>query len=522
MTDNTDANREYLTTHREWDDRYNKTKAFVWQGKFWDDSIVATAGVRWDTVGQTVTRWNRDGTQIDPTQIPYQVSNVGPFEDVKSKSWGAVAHFDSLPFIGKWAKRLPVSISATYNKSENFQTGQVFRDYFGQDLPLPAGETKDMGVIVATRDGKFSARLNKFESVVKNNVSSGLESWNYGDNVGIMMKAYHQQKHNYENYEQPNSPRHGNNIISDLPPPTNEAPNRKDNFDYVPASGQTRAEAEALEVAVINAWDQWLTEMAPLPQTMAKAWSFAWDGSDFSIEGLGFRFTEDLVAEGYELELHAQLTDSWRVTLNGSRIKSTRDNIGQTMAPGGEMTMMDYLLDFDRRLNTTAMGDLRMWGAGNTNPGDTARANWNSYADGDLKARLAEQGTVVPENRLWHVNLITNYDFKEGRLKGWSLGGAARYESALTLAYKPVQLTPKAIGYDLNSPYKDNALVDFDVWVSYGRKINNKIFWRAQLNVSNIGVGNELIPVTVQPDGTPAAWRIRPSQQISLTNTFSF
>jgi hypothetical protein len=42
------------------------------------------------------------------------------------------------------------------------------------------------------------------------------------------------------------------------------------------------------------------------------------------------------------------------------------------------------------------------------------------------------------------------------------------------------------------------------------------------LNIANVGVGNELLPVTVQPDGTPAAYRIRPSQQISLTNTFRF
>jgi hypothetical protein len=518
LTDSNDANREFLTTDRRWDDRYNKTKALMWQGKFWDDSIVATAGIRWDTVGQTVTRWNRDASIVDPTQIPYQVSNVGPYENVKSNSWGIVTHFDSLPFIGKWAKRLPVSISTTYNKSENFQTGQLFRDYFGQDLALPSGDTKDMGVIVATRDGKYSVRLNKFESSVKNNISSGVQFWNYGNNVGIYAQAYHQIKYNYENRSQPNSPRHGSNIVSDLPPPTNENPNRKYEFDYAPLNGQTQAEAEKLEVAVINAWDQWLTDMAPLPQTMAKAWDFAWDGTDFTESFVDFRFTEDLIAKGHELELQAQVTDSWRLTLNASRIKSYRDNIGKSMAPGGKMTMIDYLLDFDHRLNTTAMGDLRIWGPGGS---ATAKENWNGYADGDLKARLAEQGTVVPENRLWHVNLITNYDFKEGRLQGWSLGGAARYESASTLAYKPVQ-KPDHLEYDLDSPFKDEALWDFDVWVGYGRRINNRIYWRAQLNVSNVGVGDELIPVTVQADGTPAAWRIRPSQQISLTNTFSF
>ena len=516
MTDSTETNREYLTTDRNWDERYNKTKALMWQGKFWDDSIVATAGVRWDDVGQTVTRWNREMATADPTQIPNQVSNVGPYEDKKSKSWGVVTHFDSLPLIGQWAKRLPVSISATYNKSENFQTGQIYRDYFGQDLPIPEGDTKDMGVIVATRDGKYSVRLNKFESKVKNNNQGFMEFWNYGNNVMIMNEAYHQIKYNYEARTQPNSTRHGNNIISDLPAPTNENPNSKYNFDYQPLNGQTQAQAEAQEVAVINAWDEWLA--GPLPKIMAKAWGFAWDGSDFNGAGYDFRFTEELVAKGYELELQAQVTNSWRLTLNASRIKSYRDKIGQTMAPDGKTTVIDYMLDFDRRMNETAMGDLRMWGPGNS---ATAKENWNGYADGDLKARLAEQGTVVPENRLWHVNLITNYDFQEGMLKGWSLGGAARYESASTLAYKPVK-HPTHISYDLNSPYKDDKLLDFDAWVGYGRKINNRIYWRAQLNVSNIGVGNELLPVTVQPDGTPAAWRIRPSQQISLTNTFSF
>src|SRR5690606_41785326 len=126
------------------------------------------------------------------------------------------------------------------------------------------------------------------------------------------------------------------------------------------------------------------------------------------------------------------------------------------------------------------------------------------------------------ENRLWHVNLITNYQFTEGRLKGWNLGAAARYQSAMTLAYKPVQ-QPTYIEYDLTSPYRDDEQVDIDVWVGYRRKLfDNRVEWPAQLNVSNIGVGNELLPVTVQPDGTPAAYRIRPPQHIFLTNTFRF
>jgi outer membrane receptor protein involved in Fe transport len=517
LRDDTAANREFLTTGREWDDRYNDAYAFVWQGKFWNDSIIATAGMRHDEVGQTITRWNRDESTEDPTQIPYQVSETGPFKE-DSNSWGVVVHFDRLPWLGNLMKRSPISVSATYNKSNNFQTGQVFRDYFGQELPLPEGETEDMGIMLATKNNRYSLRVNKFESRVANNVSSGLQFWNYGNNIGIYAQAYHQIKHNYETRSNPNSPRHGNNIVSGLPVPTPGAPNPKWNFDYQPLNGQTLQEAEQLEVAVINAWDAWLQEMAPLPQIMAQAWGFNYT-DDFTEQGLDFRFTEDLLAEGYEMELHAQVTDSWRLTVNASRIKSYRDNISQTPAPGGEMTVIEYLLDFDRRMNETVMGDLRIWGPGGS---ATARENWRGYADGDLKARLAEQGTVVPENRLWHVNLVSNYDFRTGALKGWNVGGAARYQSAATLAYKPVQ-SANYISYDLTSPYRDDDQLDFDLWVGYNRRIfADKIHWRVQLNVSNVGVGDELIPITVQPNGTPAAYRIRPPQYIFLTNTFTF
>lgn len=520
ISDANSANIPFLTDYQTWDDRFNEAQAIVWQGKFWDDAIVATAGLRHDEVGQTLTTWNREEAGEDPAGAPYVKNVIGPVEE-DSRSWGFVAHIDRLPWVGRWAKRLPISISATYNKSENFQTGTISRDYYGQELPLPSGETEDMGILLQTRDGKYAFKVNKFESVVKNNPSSGVsQPWNYGNNLGIYAQAYHQFKYNYENRSQPSSPRHGSNIISDLPHPQPGEASLKYNFDYAPLNGQTQTQAEALEVAVINAWDQWLTEMAPLPQIMASAWSFAWDGSDFTETALpGFAFTEELVAEGYEFELHAQVTDNWRLTLNASRIKSTRDNIGQTPGPDGGLSQVDFLLDFDRRLNETVMGDLRIWGATST---ANARENWNGYANGDLLARLAEQGTVVPENRLWHMNLITNYDFKEGFLQGWNVGGAMRYQSAMTLAYKPIQ-QPTYIEYDLSSPYRDDKQIDFDLWVGYSRRLfNGKIDWQAQLNIQNVGVGNELLPVSVQPDGTPAAYRIRPPQQIFLTNTFRF
>jgi hypothetical protein len=379
-----------------------------------------------------------------------------------------------------------------------------------------------MGVVVATKDGKYSVKLNKFESSVANNVSSGVQYWNYGNNIGIYAQAWSQTKFNYETRSNPNSLRHGTGIISDVPVPAFEGQNNKYVFDFRPAPGETQSQAEAREIAVINAWDQWMAELSPLPQLMGQAWGFDWANDLTESPVASFRFTSDLVAKGYELELHAQVTSNWRLTLNATRIESVIDNLGKSPTPDGKMTMIDYLLDFDRRLNETVMGDLRIWSPGDTSAGGTARANWNGYANGDLKARLAEQGTVVPENRLWRVNVISNYDFQEGRLKGWNLGGAARYASAATLAYTPVQGS-NFISYDLNRPYQDDPQMDFDLWVGYKRRVfRDRINWRVQLNVSNVGVGDELIPITVQPDGTPAAYRIRPPQSIFMTNTFSF
>lgn len=517
-----DLNRDLLTMTRNWDERVNDAYAFVWQAKMLNNAIVATAGWRHDEVMNTTTDWQLQNSpnrgSSDPALVVPTVTKLGPIER-DSKSWGMVVHFGQLPFVSDWMKNSPIDISASYNRSANFQTGQIFRDYWGQQLPLPEGKTEDWGVVLATKDGKYSLKVNKFESSVKNNTSTSVQYWNYGNNVGIYAQAWSQFKYNHEVKNNPASPRHGNNVISDLPVPTPEAPNVKWTVDYQPLNGQTLEQAQAEEIAVIAAWDQWLAEMAPLPQLMGEAWGFNWADDLTESPVSEFRFTSDMVAKGYEIELNAQITDNWRFTLNASRIKSVMDNLGQSPAPGGKMTMIDYLLDFDRRLNETIMGDLRIWGGGSTS---NARENWNGYANGDLKARLAEQGTVVPENRLWHWNAITNYDFREGRLRGWNVGGAARYHSAATLAYKPVQ-NPGYISYDLNSPYKDDNELVFDAWVGYRRKIlDGKVDWRTQLNVQNIGVGNELVPVTVQPDGTPALYRIRASQRFFITSTFSF
>jgi hypothetical protein len=46
--------------------------------------------------------------------------------------------------------------------------------------------------------------------------------------------------------------------------------------------------------------------------------------------------------------------------------------------------------------------------------------------------------------------------------------------------------------------------------------------WRVQFNVRHLFATDRLIPLTVQPDGSPGAFRIAEPRVISLTNSFEF
>ena len=75
----------------------------------------------------------------------------------------------------------------------------------------------------------------------------------------------------------------------------------------------------------------------------------------------------------------------------------------------------------------------------------------------------------------------------------------------------------------MKNPVYGSSEDGIDLWVGYERQLTSKIKWKIQLNMRNAFERKGLLPVTVQPDGkTIAAVRIKPVQEWSLTNTFSF
>jgi hypothetical protein len=216
--------------------------------------------------------------------------------------------------------------------------------------------------------------------------------------------------------------------------------------------------------------------------------------------------TTDIVAEGWEHELIFNPTRNWRLAFNVARQQAVLDNIGReyfevlegfkSMAEGPGGDALTNALNFrDRFRAETLEGANRV---------------------------LLRAGSPTPELRKWRWNLVTNYSFTEGPLKGFGIGGATRLQARGVIGFPYYVHAQYGAVPDVAHPYYADEEQNYDAWISYRRKLGTRVTWKAQLNVKNIGVGNKLIPVGAQPDGSVHSWRIAEPQRWTVTNTFSF
>ncbi|MES2696635.1 MAG: hypothetical protein V4773_24410 [Verrucomicrobiota bacterium] len=142
---------------------------------------------------------------------------------------------------------------------------------------------------------------------------------------------------------------------------------------------------------------------------------------------------------------------------------------------------------------------------------------------------FAQAGTRTDELRKWSFRAVTNYTFPGeafgGRLKGFGFGGALRWSDAPLIGYAGKLTTAGGTALaisDVARPYYGASETIADAWLSYTRALSRRIGWKLQLNVRNLGVGNELRPLAVWPDGTVVQWTIKEPQRWTLTNTLTF
>ncbi len=526
------GNRDLLTTRAALNKSITTSQALVWQGKMLDGAIVGTYGWRkdinksWaDTRQVSSNSANRDYKRIDFSN--YTLSPV-PYDrvEVQSRSYSIVGHLMDLPGLKDLTKNMPFTVSLLYNISTNFKPDASRVDVAGNSLASPSGKTIDRGIQIETRDGKYSLKINRYITSNKNATSTNSSAFGYGlgsfmgyNAIWTNVWDYHIGNGYFDNqtpgfFESGPVPRYlFRTAGTEISTPETVA-------DQLSSVAGMRAFEKNVDTALPNFWKAWgFTDLAHV-QSGAKIPN-AVNGE--VLVPNGFTVTEDSVSKGWEIELSAQPVKNWRLTLNASKSQAVRSNIG-----GDALNKLMNIIIKDMQ---GPAGQLHYWwGTADVPRAGAALYTQLNQTGVDWASRKLLEGNNVPELREWRINLISNYDITTGKLKGANYGGAIRYQSNVGIGYPPTgnPAVPASYGYDLANPYKGPAETNFDFWVGYSRKLTAKINWHVQLNVQNAFKGNSLIPITVQGPivgttaGTPAGYRIAPSQTFTLTNRFEF
>ncbi len=540
-----------LTTSASMALRETTSYAGSWQGFLWNESIIPTLGWRYDVVkGKDVSAQPTLARAIlNMNPSVYKLPDIFPPNQVykdHSTAGGVVVHLNKLTGSRDF---LPVNVSLSYNKSNNFQVSNTRRDIYGKVLGNATGSTKDYGVLLSTKDGKYSFRAIKYESAIKD-ASGGIDPGVVGNFVAAGLRwrnvfLYRLSAYTWDTREQARSRNVWGGPANSLdalpsgqgsPADTSLTPEEGRAREDAAIRGWNEIQAYAEEKGLLAAWG--LTNMVPLGVLTDRSTyeaSLA-GGRDPAAQYLppdltsnlpmvrnysvtrpgGLTATSDTFSEGYEFELTANPLPNWRLAFNASKTEASRTNVG------GE-SFKDFMAFIDSKVfnpdgTPNYVGQIPQFG--------NLGLNWylNQFAQfrGNYEQMKLQEGTNAPEIRKWRYNIVTNYAFNRGKLKGVGVGAGYRWADKVVIGY-PVRQQGAGYTFDLDRPYYGPSEDGLDLWVSYERKLTEKIRWRIQANVRNVGKGDDLIPISVQPDGqTWASVRIAPTQEWFVTNTFSF
>ena len=548
MSYNNGADRSLLTAASK-TLRQTTSYAGSWQGYMWNDAIVPTLGWRYDEVkgkgatAQSVAA-NRGALNLDPTV--YKLPDVYPTNQIfkdHSASGGVVVHLNKI--LGGDRDPLPINVSLSYNKSSNFQVADTRRDIYGNPIGNPTGRTKDYGILLSTKDGKYSLRALKYETTYAGS-SIQLDNSGFYNTIrdGLNwrnIKTYYMSAYAWSTSGQPQNANYTGTRYQWDPVwvDSNGRPVASGTVAVGPAGStlETQAQADAhrdASIAALNAMQTYLAakgyfaawNYAPGPTTASALQTrgqFAANPIlpdptsvyDYRTAPLlqGFAVTADTLSKGYEFEFTANPLSNWRISFNASRTTATRTNVGGPV--------LDELVAYMDTLMAGPAGDMIRFNS-DYSAGNQLRINWTGWR-GQYTLLKLQEGAAASELRKWRYNVVSNYTFRNGMLKNVGVGGSYRWQDKIIIGYPVVAGTGGLASFNLSKPYYGPSEESLDLWTSYERRLSDKVNWKIQLNIRNFLKNDGLIPISVQPDGTTwASVRVQPVQEWFVTNTFSF
>ena len=549
--DNGDIDQLYTDGSRKRETIYSN--AVTWQGYFWDGNIVPIAGWRKDRivgVSNNAIKDTSTATSTGVAQMDYDLTDItgtgwNRFDaSTESKSWGVVTHLPKTLRSKLWN----TDISLFYNKSENSRVEQRV-DIEGHTLPQSSGDTRDYGFAISTLEDRLTLKVNWYKTKVKDATLQGdpataalgnntynlylLEYWGAGRAKSSLVYL--------ENYKAGNTG-YNNDWAwkwSDL---AAEEASCWDWINTMPSQEFYNNYAMSIDVAKVKTAGTTQAECFPAYATNDNATNLGTlqAANRGRIGGVYPVATSDNESKGVEFELSAQPIKGWNLTFNASKTTACRYNLSKTMENWIEMT--------HARLNggtwdgvtySGKAGNLPLWGGDpgtigtngiTTSDNGTLRQNFNLNIWSAYQFQKMLNGSEVAEVRPWRFNIINNYAFSSGMLKGFNVGAAYRWQKGQILGFGQKLKDPNG-GYvisnfsddvDITKKFIGDSEDAIDLWVGYGRKLTDKIDWRIQANLKNVGDHSKLVPISVNPDGSWAACKIQDGFSWSVTNTFTF
>jgi len=439
----------------------------VLQSNFWRDKIVTSLGYREDKVAVM-----QFGSFVDPAigDRPDQNPAKATVTHVKARTQtvGAVYHAT------EW-------LSFIANRSSNVGVPPLARTVFplGNLAPLSHGKGEDYGIGLDLLDGRISSRFVYFKAREQGRITSTGLSGAPGFNTRVM-----------------------------------------DAFAGV-LSGTGRPISAAEWAPIYKAYT---------PPANAVA--------------------SDFVSEGYEARITTNLTRSWRLVLNYSYTDSGRKNMANEMVDwyGFKPAADGFRVVQGVRQDATGryLVDPSAFQTGGTVAkwlelgGRAPAANPSTLTTGTAGVTVAQEifdlinainNTKEQNEKRWGVrphkiSFFSAYDFKAGRLKGFTFGGGWRWRSA------------NIIGSDSQGrEIVGKEIAAADAMMAYSTKLGRlpgRV--RFQVNVSNLLDQTEIIPVrlstgTASPDGynlpggrglAYSRYDLVTPRELRFTTTYSF
>jgi len=361
----------------------------------------------------------------------------------------------------RWQEKLGVGVSVHYGISENFQplAGRV--DVLNRPIDDPRGITKELGFALELFAGKLLVRVNKYETKSKNQTDTSLGAAAIPNNERLFY----------------------NNVRTILTGP-GEANENWRKLYTLPPLGMRQA-----------FWNPVEPNLDTTPSVS--------DSGNPNVTG-----TSDFFSKGYEIEGTYNPTDRWSIGFNASSQESIKTNVLKQYS--------DYLAIREPQWRT--MGNLVA-----ANGGQTINQLVDSGAITVIRTQQSKEGSILPEIRKWRFNLVNRYRFTEGRLKGWSLGGAVRWQDKAAVGYHSTVNQFGAIIQDIKHPIYGQTELITDAFLSYSRKImKDRVRWKVQCNVYNLLNDTKEIPVAIDDDLVVVGRQLQNGLTFKVSQTFEF